>query len=271
MNALDFRNYAALDGVNWSTLKELRRSPKHYRHRLAVPREDSPSLAMGRAVHTAVFEPDRFALDYAVFKGEVRRGKEWDAFKASHANDTILKLDEYQRCIAIRDAVRRHPLAAPYLERGSAEQTVQWTDPETGLPCKMRVDFLSASKPALLDLKTTRTIEYAPFASTACRLGYHCQMAFYRRGIKACTGSDLPVVIVAVETEAPHDVAVFEYGEDALYAGDHEIASLLTRLAYHRETDTWPGMYAEEQVLELPAWATPDESNDLTELELEAS
>src|SRR4029079_15162082 len=101
--------------------------------------------------------------------------------------------------------------------------------------------------------------------------GYHRQMSFYRDGYAASGGKSLPVVVIAVEAEAPHDVAVFEYGEEALFAGAADIASCLTKLKYHRETGIWPGTYAEEQVLELPAWATPDENEDINELGLEVA
>lgn len=266
----DFSEYLELDGVNWSTLKELRRSPLHYQHRKGNAREDTATLRRGRSIHSAVFEPDRFALEYAVFKGKTRRGKAWDAFLAAHPDETILRVPEYKLCIAARDAVRSHPLAKPYLERGQAEQSISWRDPETGLTCKARLDFISESKPALVELKSTASISYKMFANTAYRMGYHCQTGFYRDGLALARGKTLTVVVIAVEDKPPHDVGVFEYSEEALYAGAHEVKSLLTRLQFHRERDVWPGTYAEEQFLELPAWATPDENDDVNDLGLEA-
>src|SRR5579872_4150227 len=125
---MDFAEYSAIDAVNWSTLKNLRRSPLHYQHALRSPRKDTPRLAIGRAGHTAVFEPDRFMLEYACYKGKIRRGKKWDDFKAAHEHETILKMDEYKLCLAIRDSVRAHPLAAEYLKNGIAEHSIAWTD-----------------------------------------------------------------------------------------------------------------------------------------------
>lgn len=275
VNAQAFAEYLQIDAVNWSTLKELRRSPLHYHYRLHNAREDKPILRGGRAAHTAVFEPDRFMLEYAVFDHEnkggkvVRNGKAWDTFKAANAHRSIITPAEYARALTYRDAVRSHPLAKPYLERGRAEFAIRWRDDETGLNLKARLDFLSDSKPALVDLKGSGSIAYSAFSSMAYKLAYHCQLGFYRWGLKCALGLDLPVIVIAVEAEAPHDVAVFEYGEPELDAGLNEARSLLVKLAYHREKNVWPGQYAEEQVLEFPSWATERDDENLTELGLE--
>lgn len=272
---MSFDDYLALDAANWSTVKELRTSALHYRHRIQRPRKDTAGLRAGRSAHTAVFEPDRFLLDYAVFRHKnkggkvVRKGKAWDEFKAQHEGQNIITPDEYATALAFRDAVRNHELARPYLERGAAEKTIEWTDPETGLKCKARLDFVSESKPSLVDLKGTGSIVYGTFASTAYRMGYHCQLGFYRWGLREALGLDLPATVIAVEAKAPHDVGVFPYLEDCLDAGLDEVRSLLVKLAYHREKNQWPGMYSEEQVMEFPPYVDASTNDDTSDLGLE--
>jgi exodeoxyribonuclease VIII len=262
---MPFDEYAKVEAVNWSTLKELRRSPLHYRHRLEVQRKDTARLALGRAAHTAVFEPDRFLLEYACFKGPIRRGKKWEAFKEQHQGETILKLDEYSTCLAIRDAVRSHPAAAEYLRRGKAEQTIQWTHEGTGLACKGRVDWISESKPAMVDLKTTGDVETAKFTTLSYRMGYHCQGAFYVDGLRQVLGKELPAVVIAVEAKPPHDVAIYRFSEDAIYAASEEIRLLMETLVACRQVDKWQGRYPDEMPLELPRWTMDDEGD--TDLE----
>ena len=218
---MTFEDYAKIKAINFSTLKEARKSLMHYRYRLANPIEDTPRLAIGRATHTAVFEPDRFLLDYALFTGSIRKGKVWEAFKAANEGRTILKADEYETCLAIRDAVRSHPVAGPALTPpGEAEKVITWIDIRTGLKCKARLDWY---RPGLLcDLKTTTDIDARRFGSLAERMSYHCQMAFYHDGL-AALGLDAPLPkIVAVEAAEPHDVAVFAVNEDALWAGQKQ-------------------------------------------------
>src|SRR5574341_903199 len=67
--------YDRIDAVNWTTLKAMRASPKHYRYAAEHATEDTAAMRDGRAVHTAVLEPDRFPLDYAIWAGERRAGK----------------------------------------------------------------------------------------------------------------------------------------------------------------------------------------------------
>lgn len=265
---MTFAEYLQIDAVNASSLKEMRKSPLHYAYRKAHPMEDTPRLGLGRATHTAVFEPDRFALDYAVFMGERRAGKEWAAFCEQHPNQTILKLAEYETCLAMRDAVRSHPVAGPMLTPpGEAEKVLTWTDEATGLACKARLDWWRVG--LLADLKTAADIDRHRFSANAYRLGYFMQLAFYRAGLIA-NGLDAPApAIIAVEASAPHDVAVFPIDDDALYAGECEVADLLAKVAAGRFSGLYPGRYPEPVPLSLPAWAYPsDDAGELDGLDL---
>jgi hypothetical protein len=257
---MTFEEYLAIPRVNFSTLKEMRKSPKHYLFALSNPREDTVRLALGRAAHTSVLEPDRFAVDYAVFRGNRRAGKDWDAFCAANKDRTILRLSEYATALSMRDAVRAHPVAGKILRAGFPEQTITWTDPETGVECKCRIDWLSPGAGCFADLKTTADGDAERFGALSARYGYHLQAAFYRRGLLA-NGLDLPAKIIAVEAAEPHDVAVFGVDEDALYAGDEEVGELLRRVAECRESGRWPGRYEVEERLALPSWAFPDEDD----------
>jgi hypothetical protein len=262
-----FAEYLAIDAINWSTLKEARKSPKHYRFIVSNPREDTKRLALGRATHTSVLEPDQFAIDFAVFRGPRRAGKEWDAFCAANKDRTILKLEEYATCLSMRDAVRAHPVAGKILRSGMPEQTFTWVDEETGLECKCRPDWLSPACACFADLKTTSDVDGDRFGALAARMGYHGQLAFYRRGLLA-NGLDLPPKLIAVEAAEPHDVAVFAVDDDALWAGEEEVRALLRRVAECRNADRWPGRYEAEQTLRLPGWVFPATDDDANGLDL---
>ena len=265
---MTFEEYSKVQGVNWSTLKAMKKSPLHYKHAVEHPREDTTRLALGRATHTAILEPDRFLLEYACFKGPIRRGKKWDAFKEAHATETILKQDEYALCLAMRDAVRGHLPAMKYLCAGKSEAPIVWTDESTGLPCKGRVDWLCD---AIVDIKTTNDVDPQRFASLSARMLYYCQAAFYQEGVKRATGQTLPVVLLAVEKDPPHDVAVYVVDEDAIFAGWEVCAELLARVKQCRESGRWPGRYEEEQVLRLPAWIWSEDDDNATGLDLDWS
>jgi hypothetical protein len=267
--SMTFEEYLAVDAVNWTSMKPLRDgSPLHMAHRLEHPIEDKPVLAFGRALHAAVLEPDELPRHFAIYDGPTE-GKGCriarKAFDEANAGKTVLTDVEYTTVLAIRDKVRSHPLVKPFLECGAAEQSMFWTDPETGLKCKGRLDWISlGARGSILDLKGAASAERRRFSTTAARLGYHCQAAFYRKGYAVATGELLPVRLVAVEREPPHDVTVFLIDDDALYAGEEEVRDLLARVAECRRTNQWPGRYETEQVLELPRWVFPEDA-DLVE------
>jgi PDDEXK-like uncharacterized protein DUF3799 len=250
--------YDRIEAVNISTLKEMRRSPLHYAHRLRYRREDTDPMRIGRASHTLVFEPDVFFAQYVVWKGGRRYGKEWDAFEATALLEgkTVLTADQFADAVRIAEAVTEHELVKPYLAEGTAEKILTWTDKETGIACKCRIDWLSPT--VVLDLKNARNATTPSlFASDAYRLGYFHQLSFYRRGVKAVRDYDPLPVLVAVESTQPHDVAIYLPTSDALYAADEEVGEWLKRLAKCRALSSWPGCFDKPLPLNMPRWAFP--------------
>ena len=143
---IPFERYLELRATNFSTLRELARSPLQYRYRLANPK-GSAAMTLGRAAHTATLEPDRFELEYASWNqltetGSVRprRGKDYDAFVATHPGKTVLLGHEWDDALQIAQAFRLDPRAMRYLATGRPEVSMVWLDPDSRRVCKGRVD-----------------------------------------------------------------------------------------------------------------------------------
>lgn len=256
-----FPEYQRLRGINWSVLRAMADSPAHFRYRQSHEREDTPAMALGRAIHTAVLEPDRFMVEYAYFDGPRRAGKAWEEFAAVNEGRTILKPDEYERVLAIRDAVRAHKVARRLLRFGEPEVSIQWTDPETRMLLKARPDWLAPGG-TLVDLKSTRTVEARTFGRLAVRMHYVEQLAFYRMGLAARGHEDGPAYIIAVESDGPHDVGVFELDEDTLYAGEQTVRELLGRVKDYRGWRRPPGRYPGLETLDVPPWFFAADDDD---------
>ncbi|MEY2668998.1 MAG: Cyanophage [Pseudomonadota bacterium] len=257
-----FAEYQQIPGVNWSSLKHIAKSPLHYKHHKEQPPEDTAAFMGGRLFHSAVLEPDRLPLDYAVWTGARRAGAEWEQFKAAHAGRTIVKTEEYREVLAMRDAIRAHRPASRLLTGGEPERSITWNDPETGLWCKGRIDFLRPD--GFVDLKRTANLDERRFGNTAHDLAYHMQFAFYARGLKALGMESPKVWMVAVEGSEPYDVAAFEVDEGAIATGDEKVSELLALLADCEKRKRWPGRYPEETKWFLPGWAYTDSDEDFT-------
>ncbi len=261
-----FDDYRAQDGVNWSTLKLLDKSPKHYKHRVEHPDDgDTASRGMLRAVHALVLDPERFEEQFSIFDG-VRRGKLYDAHCAGWEGTTVLNPREVTLARAIAAAVLAHPVAYSYLRgAGRSEVTMTWTDPDTSLPCKGRADRIAHVDPDevwVLDLKTVGSTDARDLGRMARRMMWHGQLAHYLVGVRAMfanyVGRTFRAAIIAVEDKAPHDVGVFVLDDATLEAGESLRRSLLASLAACRAADAWPGRHPELTTLEFPDYLLPE-------------
>ena len=248
------------------------RSPLAYKWDLDHPDTSaSPSMALGTAAHMAILEPERFTEAYVVYEG-TRRGKAWEAFQEANEYRGILTISEYADVCGMRDALRSHPAAARYLEHGEAEVTLQWTDPATGRAMKGRVDWLTQidGQTVLVDLKTTRDSSPRKFGADAYKLGYHIQFSLYTDGWYHLTRETPRFVVLAAESKAPYEPAVYDVPEDILMQGHEEYMGLLDLLKTCEDAKTWPPRSQEEMPLTLPAWALSDDE-DLSDIGLDLS
>ena len=264
VHAFTREQYDALpDRTNFSVLKHMARSPKAYLWALLNPSSgDSDVMLRGRAVHTRVYEPELFRSAYAVWEDR-RAGKFWEAFeaKAHAAGQEVLTAKLHQEVIELAEAIRRDPMAAPYLTGGKREQSLLFDQvrPQMGglegytRPCKARLDYVRPD--CIVDLKTTRNAEPRAFGAQANALLYYAQAAFYVDGLALATGTPRrPYVIIAVEAAPPYVVQVYRVPEHLIEMGRAKYWELLDRLDLCRREDSWPGYAAAPLDLELPPW-----------------
>lgn len=264
-------DYDSIEAVNFSTLKHMARSPRHYLHVLKNGVPETASMGRGTAAHIAALEPERFALEYAIFTGKRRAGKAWDEFLASATAEgkKVLKESQLEEALEIRDAVRGDAAASACLSNGHAEVAVVWRDEETGILCKGRVDFLRNDN-VVSDLKIAADIAPFEFGKACARLQHHVQAAMYVDALEQVTKRRHESRIVAVEAKRPHDVIVYTLGEDVLGPGRDAYRAMLRQLAECRANDEWLGLSRGlEMALSLPAWVTGDAEDDLSALGLE--
>ncbi len=276
LHGIAFAQYLTIDATNFSSLKEIARSPLHYRHRLENKKDSGP-MTLGRAAHVATLEPHRFEQQHAVWaerteggNARPRRGKDFDAFAAAMGGKEILLPDQWDEAIAISEAVRSDPRAMRYLSEGAAEVSLVWNDEETKRPCKGRIDWETEidGEACVVGLKTARDIRMREFGNACARLGYHLQWAIYRDAYELITGRAPRMVEIVVESSPPYDIAVFTIPTEVLELGREQYKKLLETLAKCEGAAEWPGSMPGEQVLQLPMWMYEGES-DLGGLGLE--
>ena len=270
--AESFSEYAARPEVNASSLKRLAVSPLAYRWANEHPDDgDTASRRDLRANHCLVLEgPEVFAAQYSLYPGATRRGKDYNDHCTSHSGMEPLLQSGWDAAHAVAAAVQSHPVAGPLMARPHrSELTVCWTDEATGLPCKGRIDCLTSragpSGPLLIvDMKGVGEMDTRAIGRQGEKLGWPLQLAHYRAGVRAITGREVEVAVLATQTKAPYDVAVLDFAAADLDAADIERRALLELLVACRESGEWPGRYPVAVPYQRPDWARGEiEADDI--------
>jgi hypothetical protein len=277
IHALTREQYDALPSghkgfLNFSSLKHIGRSPAAYRWHVENRGEATDAMRLGTASDIAALQPELYEARVAVWRGKVRNGKEWDAFQTENRDKTIITAKQDQAAREMADTVRRHPVAGPFLKRGTSQVTAVWEieEPEAhGLPgyyfrCKGLIDRIvhdeGAAPTLLIDLKTSADASPAGFGRTAYNLGYHCQGSWYQTGLALATGTKpLPVMNIVVESEPPYPVSVFYIEARELELGRERWRGWLETLAHCVRENHWPEYLEAPASLELPRFAYPQE------------
>lgn len=248
--------YAEINAFNWSSLKEMANSPLHYQWRQSHPREDTDSLLLGRAVHCLILEPDRFDHRYLVrpegLDGRTKEGKAWLSDARSSGLE-ILTADQGEIARICATEVGNHPVCADLLRGTRREEVMAWTDPDTRIGCKGRIDAIAPDR--LIDVKTVRDL--GRIERDSYDLLYHAQLAWYLEGavVSGLLTDDADVYVIPVETTPPYDCGVLRVPPYVLEEGDRVWKRLLGLWIACRDAGIWPGRYPSIGTLDLPRWA----------------
>lgn len=262
---MSFEDYAAIEAMNWSSLKNMDVSARLYRWRADHPRPDTSALSIGRALHTNVLEPTEMEKRYVIkpkgLKLSTKEGKAWKENVQNFAKDReILTYEQAEVVSRCTESIHENYAAMQLLEGTRREETIRWTI--DGIACKARLDAVGPF--LLIDVKTIRELER--FERDAARLLYHGQFAWYLDGAIAAhvLQPDAQVYAIVVETSEPYDCAVYRVGPHVLDEGRALYSSLLDRWRECQAANIWPGQASGIQDLVLPRWAMrqPDDEED---------
>lgn len=223
------------------------------------PTEATPEMLKGTAIHTAILEPDLFpaqVVESPAFNRRTKDGKaEAEAFAQANAGKIILDPEDYQDCLAVRDAVHRHPLAGSLLRAGKVEQSFFATDPTTGELIKCRPDFLRDDG-IMVDLKSTASAAPDEFNRSVWNYRYYVQAPWYLDIPRLLYGEAPPdFVFLAVEKKPPYAIGVYYLDADYMDRGRLHYRRDINAIAACRARNQWPDFALEIQPLSLPGWA----------------
>lgn len=186
MTEKEYREHPA---ISRSELWWINRSPEYFKYRREHPTPPTQALLFGQVAHKLLLEPDDFENDFAVAPQVDRRtklGKEvWDAFVVSAEGKTVVDMSTYETAMDMVVAARLNPLVNKLLQ-GEHEEPFFWTDPDTGVDCKCRLDSWHRDEngvPVIVDYKTASDASYKYFLRDVVSYGYYFQAAMYSEGL----------------------------------------------------------------------------------------
>lgn len=235
--------------LRWSRLALIGRSPAHCRFALdqdlaGIETSDTASQRFGRLAHAIVLDQPL----PAVFEGERRIGKAWDAFVEAHPGRDIVKRSDMDAAQALAASIMHNLEAAKLLRGEFIERTLEAE--VSGRVCRATPDSFTPGD-WNTELKTTTDAQAFRFAYQARRLGYFGQMGMQHEVIRAA-GIKPPAAhfIVAAETKPPYEICVFQLSERAVEFGVKHFRGLLEQFRAFEDADYWPGYV--KAVLDAP-------------------
>lgn len=139
--------------------------------------EDNAAFAFGTYIHTLILEPHLIQSTTAIYTGKVRRGKEYEEFKAKNVGKVIVTSAECTTAYKMLANFNRMPISKSLILRGRSEET--FCANIKGVPLKVRFDSIGAGFG--LDVKTTSSpIDARNMMQTIERYDYALSAALYQ-------------------------------------------------------------------------------------------
>jgi hypothetical protein len=267
-------DYLAIEAASSGACKDLASmSPYAWRNRAQT---STPAQLLGTLAHMAILEPERFGESVVQPSVDLRTNAGKEALvdwltaivgeptvrpPAKSATGTILDLylaelrprldsvgiivvteDQRDLCLGMRDAVLSRSHTRTVIEaEGRIEVTGLCTDPDYEIPCKVRPDKLLLGEPIIISLKTAQSVAERDYLRASWKYGYAGSAWFYARMLHEITGEKHKYWELAVESDQPHDCALYEYSDTEIAQGEDMMRRGMETYRTCTESGLWPG------------------------------
>jgi hypothetical protein len=269
--------YHSSQGISRSGISALKKSPLHYWDEYInsekPERKSSPAMNLGSAVHTLILEPEKFFDEFCImeefeeFNARTKLGRSYKKeFYNANEGKIILKPAEYKAAERMAESVKRHKTASKLLQgKYVVEQSIFWTDDDTGVLCKARPDLWHHDLNVICDLKTSADPVPDAFARTIKESCYHIQAAMQVDAILKTTGQMIDLFcFVVIPSTRPFVPYVYIIGDEIISLGRQEYKDALKIFKICKEKNRWDLERQSSIGLGLPYYAK--KSNSFTTL-----
>lgn len=228
---------------------------------------------IGNASHLMTLEPHLYDEKVVIVRGETKKGTESKGYQSqsakeqrdeAYANGLIPLLpDEDAMVRAMREVLAHHPIGRNAFRNGKAEQSIFWRDPEFGIWCRTRPDWIPAAPRYLINWKSAASAHPDDIAKQIFNLGYFAKSSWEMDGIEAVAGTRPERFCLLVQAKA----APYLITPVWLHPDDLAWGSIVNRYArgvyaWCSERDEWPGYQPDIaaapkafDTIRMPVWA----------------
>lgn len=173
------------------------------------PEKASDALAFGKLCHCMLLEPEAVDERFMVVDfGKTRTTKKYADAVEAFPGVEIVTQDEMDRAKKMIEEIGRHPLASRIIAGATAEMPYTWTDKETGLPCKCKIDAIKRTKNGIVVIDYKTSSDIPGLLKYAQKSQYAIQAEFYKEAVRQKYG-EIPaefVFIIQSNKEGEEDI-----------------------------------------------------------------
>lgn len=257
-----FAEYQSWEAVNPSFLTTLSLyTPYHAKRDQTHPKPETDDKRIGRALHSRILEPATFNEQWLVLPADAPRRPSdrqrnaktpsassiesivfWEEVEAS--GKEIVKAAEFALIEEMASEIRRKQ-CVNMICNGQAEVSIVWTDGETGLLCKSRLDYHRYGGKGdwnhyITDLKSSRDIRPERFRQDIARFGYALAAAMRIDAWAALNNGEQSVYNLLAVDKGYCVAWVKDLKDSTILAGRNHYRAALATAAECVAKDEWP-------------------------------
>lgn len=240
--------YFARDALSNSGIKEILKSPAHFRHWSDNPKEASSALRMGQALHAMVLQPGQRPIQ--VFTGtKTFNSKAGEQFLAAYQDDICLTADEADVVHAMHASLCRETKIMRLLDSCLKEVEIygQMQTEFGAIDTKIMADALNQR--SIFDLKTTEK-SAQDFVWEARKWKYDIQAPWYVDRAYDHDGFRRDFYFIVCEKKPPYGVLMYQASESFLQFGRESCLKAAEIYGRCKALKLWPS-YDTNEILTL--------------------
>ncbi len=233
------------------------------------PQPYKDHFAFGRAIHCWILEPEKFEAQFLTGISAKRNSNdtrhEWADWFSSHGwassrdwiirdkkpaatwnaefervtRKNIVTPDQIDEIKLMAESIKANNNARMLLDGGVAEQSVYATDPDTGLPLKVRPDYMNDY--FISDLKSIQDVDDFTIDRAIANFGYDVSGAMYTHVTQLATSEYRPFCFIFISKAPPFMCRVIVLSDESARIGWDKYQELKKKLADCLASNEWPG------------------------------